>query len=349
MIRIDWHNRLAALLLATLVCGYLGGVAAADEASERLAKFNEPLDQGVERGLKWLQSNQLEDGSFPGQYGQTTAVPALAGMAFLSKGYTPGLGPYGESINRCIDYVLTYEQEKEGEKTGYLVRTGEDKMYAHCIATLFLSEVSGMVDPVRQKKIDETLARALRLIIKAQQIKKPENQAGGWRYTPESGDSDLSLTGWAVMAIRSARLNGANVPENVVVDAVEYVLKCQQDNGFAYQPGGGPKPAMTGVGVLCLTLCGQHEHESLAKAGEYLLSVKSNPAAGGHGEYSEYYCAQAMFQLGDEYWIEYAEEMYPRLLQQQAADGSWSGAGYQTAMYILAMTVHYRQLPVYQR
>ena len=38
--------------------------------------------------------------------------------------------------------------------------------------------------------------------------KKPQHQ-GGWRYQPHSRDSDLSLTGWAVMALRSARLNGA--------------------------------------------------------------------------------------------------------------------------------------------
>lgn len=336
------------LLLLVLSLG-LPISASADEASERLAKFNEPLDRGVEKGLTWLKENQLEDGSFPGQYGETTAVPALAGMAFLSKGYTPGLGPYGDTINRCIDYVLTYEKEKGDEKTGYLVRGGADKMYSHCIATLFLSEVSGMVDPERQQKIDEVLARALRVIVKAQQIEKSKNHAGGWRYTPDAKDSDLSLTGWAVMAIRSARLNGANIPEKVVVDAVDYILKCQKGKGFGYQAGGGEKLAMTGVGVLCLSLCGQHEHESLPKAGQYLLSGKENPGNQGHPYYAEYYCAQAMFQLGDDYWIEYAEAMYPRLLQKQSDDGSWSNSGYATAMSILAMTVHYRQLPVYQR
>ncbi|MGB6044520.1 MAG: hypothetical protein WBF93_15280, partial [Pirellulales bacterium] len=199
--------RLVAVL--AVACGVVHAVnrpARADEESDSLAKFREPISQSVDKGLAWLAAVQQEDGAFPGQHGTTTAVPALAGMAFLSAGYTPGLGPYGKHINRCVDYVLEYEQKDgAGKPNGYLVRTGADKMYAHCIATLFLSEVSGMVDPQRQQKIDEALSRALLLILKAQQINKAPPHAGGWRYEPTSTDSDLSLTGWAIMALRSAR------------------------------------------------------------------------------------------------------------------------------------------------
>ncbi|HUS37821.1 MAG TPA: prenyltransferase/squalene oxidase repeat-containing protein, partial [Pirellulales bacterium] len=288
--------------------------------------------------------------AFPGQHGTTTAVPALAGMAFLSAGYTPGLGPYGKHINRCVDYVLEYEQKDgAGKPNGYLVRTGADKMYAHCIATLFLSEVSGMVDPQRQQKIDEALSRALLLILKAQQINKAPPHAGGWRYEPTSTDSDLSLTGWAIMALRSARLNGAPVPDEAIANAVKYVYKNHEPNsgGFGYS---GPQPnvAMTGVGLLCLSLSGQHASEALPAAGNYILK-HSNGNLGGHPEYAEYYCSQAMFQLGGDKWVAWAEQMYPRIISKQSANGSWSNAGYNTAMLILSMTVSYRQLPVYQR
>ncbi len=39
---------------------------------------------------------------------------AVVGMAFLSKGHTPGYGPYGDTINRCIDYVKR-SQNADGE------------------------------------------------------------------------------------------------------------------------------------------------------------------------------------------------------------------------------------------
>ena len=327
----------------------------ADEASEALSKYREPVDVAVDKALKFLADVQKPDGSFPGQYGDTTAVPALAGMAFLSKGYTPGFGPYGQHINRSMDYVFANEQQSGGKPTGYLVRTGTGKMYAHCISTLFLSEVSGMVDPSRQEKIDQALPRALTKIITAQEVKKSKPEyKGGWRYQPSSSDADLSLTGWAVMALRSGALNGAPIPETAVKDAVEFILNCrprntQGEKGFSYQPFQGGKPAMTGVGILCLALCGQHENKMLPRAGEYLLANGVNKRWGGsHFYYTNYYCTQAMFQLGGSYWDRWATEMYENTLSHQAEDGSW-GSAYSTAMTVLSLTVSYRQLPVYQR
>ena len=93
-------------------------------------------------------------------------------------------------------------------------------MYAHNISTLFLSEVSGMVDPERQKRIKGALARALQLILRAQRVPKSEKNQGGWRYHPGSRDSDTSCSGWALMALRSAKLNGAAVPDSAIEDAV---------------------------------------------------------------------------------------------------------------------------------
>ena len=327
----------------------------AEEASEALSKFREPVDVAVDKALKFLAEVQKDDGSFPGQYGDTTAVPSLAGMAFLSKGYTPGFGPYGENINRSMDYVFKNEQQSGGKPTGYLVRTGTGKMYAHCISTLFLSEVSGMVDPARQEKIDGALPRALSKIITAQEVKKSKPEyKGGWRYQPSSSDADLSLTGWAVMALRSGALNGAPVPDTAVKNAVEFILNCRPKNadgkkGFSYQPYQGGKPAMTGVGILCLALCGQHENKMLPRAGEYLLASGGNKKWGGSlFYYTNYYCTQAMFQLGGDYWDRWAAEMYENALSHQADDGSW-GSAYSTAMTVLSLTVSYRQLPVYQR
>ena len=326
----------------------------ADEASEALKKYQTQLDESIDKGLKYLAESQKEDGLFPGQYGTTTAVPALVGMAFLSKGYTPGHGPYGERINQCIDLVLSSEQQKDGKPSGHFVRTGQGKMYAHCISILFLSEVSGMVDEERQKKLEEALARGLSLIVEAQNVKKDQNHAGGWRYEPHSGDSDLSLTGWAVMALRSGRLNGAQIPNDNIERAIEYILRCQPrgakgERGFSYQAYQGGKPAMTGVAILCLSLTGQSENEMLKSAGDWMLKQDVNKRWGGsHFFYQNYYCTQAMFQLGGDYWDQWAAGFYELAFKNQLDDGSW-GSPYNTAMTVLALTVSYRQLPVYQR
>jgi hypothetical protein len=71
--------------------------------------------------------------------------------------------------------------------------------------------------------------------------------------------------------------------------------------------------------------------------------------------YGMYYASQGLFQIGGPSWTEFSDWMYRTWIPKQRADGSWRGRGgedspvYSTAMMILAMTVPYRQLPIYQR
>ncbi len=327
------------------------GMVWADIESPKLEKYREDVDRAVDSALAWLAKSQREDGSFPDNYGQTTAVVGLTGMAFLARGHMPGRPPYGDVLDKCVDFILANKQSN-----GYLDSPNSGgRMYAHCIATLFLSEVSGMVDPARQKKIDETLPKSLKIILTAQEVKKDKNHRGGWRYEPTSNDSDISVSGWALMALRSSRLNGAPVPRETIDAAAEYIMRCRNsDGGFSYQPRGGSGVARTGLGLLCLELTGRHDTEVTRKAGDYLLRhLRPNDLLDdGHKEYAVYYCAQGMFQLGGEYWEQFAEAMYQYLLRTQEKDGAWRsghGAVYPTAMGVLSLAVAYRQLPIYQR
>ena len=156
------------------------------------------------------------------------------------------------------------------------------------------------------------------------------------------------------MALRSARLNGADVPDESIAYAIKYMYKNYHPDagGFGYR-GPHPTVAMTGVALLCLSLSGQHESEALPAAGSFILKHRNSnsvlPADVQHREYAEYYCSQAMFQLGGEKWVAWAEARYPYIIRTQVGNGSWQNSGYATSMMILSMTVSYRQLPVYQR
>ncbi|BCX50283.1 hypothetical protein HAHE_41910 [Haloferula helveola] len=316
------------------------------------AEWQDRVEPAIEDALEFLSRMQREDGSFPENYGDSTGVPALVGMAYLSMGHLPTEGPYAEPLNRCIDFVLANQTREGLFEKGH---AGSGPMYAHNIATLFLSEVSGMVDPERQRKIQKALPAALKLILRAQQVPKNERNQGGWRYHPGSRDSDTSCSGWALMALRSAKLNGAPVPDKAIADAVAYLERHQDERQgcFGYTGREDHAKTLTGMGLLCLELCGRHGTPETQKAADYVLRTFRGLPGGQFETYGIYYNAQAMFQVGGRYWAEFAPWLYETYLPQQREDGAWesreAGRIYGTSMMVLAFSVPWRQLPIYQR
>ena len=335
------------LLLCTLILYSVSQVAHGEDSSSSSHITSEEVDKSIDRGLEYIAAGQKEDGSFGNQ--TPSGVWALCGMAFLAKGYVPGTEPYGEVVEKIVRKLADIQRDD-----GYL-SDDKGKMYSHCIATLFLSEVSGMVRPELQKIIDDTLPKALKLILDAQNIRKDERNQGGWRYKPDSSDSDLSCSGWALMALRSARLNGAQVPPESIKSAVEYILNRHDENEgcFGYTDTKSHALTLTGAGMLCLSLCGEHRNEAIGRASRYLMKNYEKLPNEGHCFYGMYYAAQGLFQMGGEEWKTFSQWMYDTWVPKQYDDGHWNRHEqddfYQTAMVVLAFTVPYRQLPIYQR
>ena len=163
--------------------------------------------QAIDAGLAFLAARQLADGSFGtlASSRRRVAVTALAGMAFLSSGSTPGRGKYGAKVQQAVDFLLSRFQPN-----GFIYRRGEHRrtfgpMYDHGFATLFLAEVYGMT---RNPQVRNSLERAVRLIVNSQ------NKEGGWRYEPDSKDADLSVTICEMMALRAARNSGESASQS---------------------------------------------------------------------------------------------------------------------------------------
>lgn len=314
-------------------------------------------DAAVLRALEYLKSVQKPDGSWEsGGFGRATSVTSLAVMAFLAAGHVPGEpGPYREAVENGVRYVLDHQRSN-----GLLVsNTSHGPMYCHGISTLMLAEIVGMTtDAALAARAREALGRAVKLILLAQNLaKNPENR-GGWRYQPTSRDSDLSVSGWQVMALRAAKSAGCAVPAENIDRAIDYLKRCaSEEGGFGYQPGGGPNNPRTGTGILALEICGEHQTREAVAGAEYLL--KHPPRwAGSYFFYEVYYCSQAMFQMGDKYFLAYYPKLVTILLEHQDRDGSWlsadgndrsGGRNYCTAMAVLALAVEYRYSPIYQR
>jgi hypothetical protein len=307
----------------------------------------EPARPAIERGLTYLAQRQQEDGSFTGGgYGRNAAVCALAGMAWLAEGSTPGRGKYGEEIRRATDYLLDNTQQSGLVSAEGAVSRGP--MYEHGFATLFLAEVYGMSprDDLREK-----LDRAVELIVRTQ------NAEGGWRYQPRREDADISVTVCQVMALRAARNAGLSVPNETIELSIDYVKRCQNaDGGFRYMatPGESAFPRSAGA-VVALFSAGIYEGTEVERGLAYLDQFRPPAREFGLDNYffyAHYYAAQSMWQAGGERWTRWYPAIRDVLITKQQPDGAWAdpvGSAYGTAMACIVLQTPDNSVPIFQR
>lgn len=311
------------------------------------------VDTALVRGLEFLATHQQANGSFE-QGGPKIAITALSLMAFMSSGHVPGDGRYGQTVRRGLDFILD-----SFPADGYVGKVDGSRMYGQGIITLALSEAYGLErDPARQAKMKAALISAVQVIVAAQQLKKDENHAGGWRYEPNAVDSDLSLSGWNMLALRSCNNIGISVQRDAIDKAAAYVLRCyrKQEKAFSYQPWQGPSPAMTGVGILNLCLMDRAESPEVAAAASYLSTANLNEDT-RFPYYSFYYCTHAAYQLGEPVWSRTWKVTSDNLVARQEADGGWPqsrsgeepGRIYATSMALLTLAIPSGLMPVHQR
>jgi hypothetical protein len=334
--RTAWCQALSVLTGVALVAAVLAPHAGADIPVR--------VRQAVTAGLDHLKEQQNDDGSWPGHYGNSPGVVGLILLAFFAHGEVPGRGPYKETIDKALDYILASAQDD-----GLISRTGAPPMYNHGFATLALAEAYGMS---KRPEIERALRKAVDLIVRTQ------NSRGGWRYQPRAADDDITVSGCQLVALRAAENAGINVPRKTIENGLDYIESCYAYGGFAYTPGGAPGTARTGIGVLLLQLLGRENNEKVAKGVEYM---KTNPPRhpGSYFYYATYYCAQAMYQYGGAEWKAWDRDATEHLLRLQIRSGpergSWPETGsaggkhYATAMALLALEVSWRYLPIYQR
>jgi hypothetical protein len=345
----------------------------------------ERVDQGVAKALAWLAGQQQADGSFPTREIAEPAVSSLCVMAYLSAGHQPSEGKYGETINRAIDFVLECQKESgvfsklEPVPIGTNVSITRTASYNHAIAGLMLCEAYGQTSRERSARIKGAVDRALRETARMQHDppKIDPRDVGGWRYMHiwTTSRSDLSITAWQLMFLRSAKNAQFDIPDDdkMVTAAVKYVESLfQPDEGvffyghseLANNNDRYASRGMEGAGILSLSLAGKHQTEMARRAGDWLLARPFDVYGATMQQYdrfhySAYYCSNAAAQLGGEYWKKLFPTLAKTLLDAQSPDGNWlaeSGGGdqiygscYPTALSVLTLTPAYQLLPIYQR
>lgn len=335
----------------------------------------EQIKAAIKRGLTFLASKQDPDGSWPVKVGPH-GVTGLAMMGFVAE----KLPEFKETVEKSAtffrkSYVPAGKHPRnptaEARIAGSLVGTRCGHfMYEQAIAVLAMSEY------VHHKKDDATrkmVAHGVKLLLNSQNSsRKPKDlrgpidakakEFGGWRYRADGGGSDLSVSGWCLIALAAAETAGFKIPPDVRKDFMVYCRNCwsEKNKGYQYQaPTGRMTNTTNAVGVLTTLMCVGGECDVVRKG---LRTIRANfpnwESEGGLGKYPFYYwyyASRAMYVAGGDYWKQWRGAIVPMLLKFQNEDGSWDavldeekvGPEYTTSLAVLILQLCSGNPPAY--
>jgi hypothetical protein len=237
--------------------------------------------------------------------------------------------------------------------------------------------------------LKEPVTKGVKLMLDRQnqdkQAKDSEYAGLGWDYLERNARNDSSVTGWNVMALKSAAAAGISVG-NGMESAKTWLRKAweaanpgweklndpyKDESSFPYSwnsdsnaiviERGAEHHDMAPVGALCSVFLGH-------KAGDMMLESLCNyimkhqfPSAWPCNTYYMYYNTLAIFQAGGDRWTKWNSTVRDMLVGAQRKsndcfDGSWDWEGtkfagynvgrvFSTAYCCLSLEVYYRYLP----
>ena len=359
-------------LLAVLFFLIAPRLSAADLEPPRYPR-GDRVDLAAQRGVNYLVALQAAGGAIVDREQRqehNQPMTALALMALAAVGNQPtDKTKEGTCMKRMIDFLVRFDTQGR-DASGYLGAVDGSRMYGHGIITLALTEMLGMgVDKTQDGLLRARCQKAIDLTLQSQRVRKYDKRyEGGWRYTPDSPDADLSVTVWHLMALRSAKNAGLAVPKDAIDRAVKYLKGSYYSprdrtgkptnlrSACGYEPGQYPSYSSASAGLLALQVCGEYDAPEVIGSADWLreqlVTVDER-----YFYYGTYYYSQGMQKRGGEYATIARQVTEKLLLSEQDRDGSWQGrdgmergAGkvYSTALAILSLSVKYHFLPIYQ-
>lgn len=333
-------------------------------------------ESAVQEGFEWLARHQANRGYWsdagkcePGQpcehFKYENAPIAETGLAILALqaggNYYFNDKKYSRQVTRGLDWLVAQQgedgrlfgqRENQGGLDGLLgalLDMGSHTWYQHGIATFALAEACAVALANQQKPNDRYLDAATRAV---RFMEKHQYRQGGWQYALDSGGiGDTSVTGWQVLALKSAM--EAKIP--VSLDTMQRVQKFFETCGnpeegtTGYQSSYGGTNLTTAVGLIFQEFILKQPDSRLAKNAVRLLGRETADLGTNGDFYTLYNCTLAMFLAGGDDWKKWNDGVRDAVIQRQdkkdCQRGSWDdkyGRTLGTAWALLTLQVYYR-------
>ena len=330
-------------------------------------------ERAVAMALDWLKKQQNQkDGlwSLTGPYNDggsqenQLAATAMALLAFQGAGNTREQGPHRMVVDRAWRSLLKAQREDGDFVVGQVPVL--HSLYSHAMATMALCELYGMS---RDPRLAEPAARAVAYCVAAQ------GPNGGWKYKPGQA-GDMSVTGWYVMALKSAEMAGMHVPAATFERVAEFLdsVAVRKGTRYGYFRDPGSKPgvlnlagpvtaAVTAEGLLCRQYLGWPQADPRLTEGLELLMAENRLdfESGRRDVYAWYYITQVAHHMESDPWQRWNEQLREVLPREQVAKGkqkgSWDpsldhwghhgGRLFVTCFCTWMLETYYRHLPLY--
>lgn len=322
-------------------------------------------EEAVVRGLRWLVANQNQDGSWgTGGGAVPAAMTGFCLLSFLGHGETPASPEFGPAIKNAIEWVLDSGGKNEGHLNMERSFT-QPGVYAHAIVTFALSEYYAMT---KDERVVDLLKKAVGYIVDGQ------GPDGGWMYSYDKTESDTSVSGWQMQALKAAHVSGLDIAGvDAALDKAMLNLSrvCGRNGGFGYRNGQQEKYSLTGVGVYCTYSWKQEKSKMVRDGLEYIIDHATRKGLKDQyfpvdyrdekaDLYAWYYNTLAFAFTGGKDWEKWNGMIQEQLTRNQNPDGSWpemagrsaggelqrsstvTGQLYRTNLCILTLEIYYR-------
>ena len=341
------------------------------------------VEQAIKSGLEWIKRQQKTGGNWQLHTGYPdagysvlrtdTGATALALLAFLGDGHTQNDGDYQDVVRKGLKWLRSI-QKQDGDYHDHTELGRQTAFYAHSQATIAICEAYALTG---DQELAASADRAVQFLLNSQHPIE-----GGWRYQPQDRDSmgDLSVTGWGLMALNTARMAGIEVPPEAFGRVSFFLDQVATRNGALYRylpsdPAGKASRAMTACGLLGRQWLGWSKDDpAMAEGVEWLLRPEFAPqwADGKRNIYEWYYVGQTLHNLGGDRFKSWFETVQNLIVEHQKrrgsrkaptdVAGSWSpiepsgsvdeyankaGRLYMTAMCLLVLETPVRHSPIY--